>query len=405
MPGVEVLIAGAGPYGLSISAHLRERGVPHRIVGRPMNLWRNQMPDGMILKSEPYASSIAAPVAGAAIGDYCAAQGLDFKERIGPVSRERLLGYTDWFIKRLVPDVVDDTVTEVSATGDGFRIGFAGEAPITARQVVVATGVMPHAYLPPQLSGLPADLVTHSSSHTDLSRFSGRRVAVVGAGQSALETAALLHESGADVQLIVRGPVVSWLDKNPETVSGPGKIRRPVTYLCEGWRCAFWYTPALFRRLPEQMRVTKARTVLGPAGAWWLKDRVVGVIDTLTGTGIGKAEPHGDGIRLTLDDGKTIDVDHVIAGTGYRVSVDRLTFLDQALRSGIKRVNGFPELSRAGESSVPGLYFTGAPAAVSLGPSMRFLAGTHNVGASVARSVAAGATPARRSEPLLDPAR
>lgn len=405
MTAVEVLIAGAGPYGLSVSAHLSELGVSHQIAGRPMDLWRNRMPEGMYLKSEPYSSVIAAPKPGYDMAAYCAEQGLSYTDRIGPVSREQLVDYADWFTKRLVPGVVDDLVTEVSATSDGFRVAFAGSDSVTARQVVVATGVMPHAYLPPELSGLPADLVTHSTAHTDLSLFGGRRVIVVGAGQSALETAALLHESGADVQLVVRGSTVYWLDKNPETVNALGKVRRPVSYLCEGWRCAFWDRPALFRRLPEEMRLTKARTVLGPAGAWWLKDRVVGVIDTLVSTTVRKAEPHGDGIRLTFGTGTTVDADHVIAGTGFRASVERLTFLDAALRSRITTTNGFPVLSRACESSVPGLYITGAPAAPSLGPSMRFLAGTHNIGRVIARSNAERAVSSQRSEPLLDGAR
>ena len=409
-----VLIAGAGPYGLSVSAHLRALGVSHQIAGRPMDLWRNHMPDGMYLKSEPYASSIAAPDDGYELRSYCAAQGLDdYTDRIGPVPRERLLSYADWFTGKLVPDVIEDSVTQVTATSGGFRVTFAAADPVTVRQVVVATGVMPHAYVPPELSELPATLVTHTSVHKNLGAFAGRRVAVLGAGQSALETAALLQESGADTRLIVRKPKISWLTPNPETISGLGRIRRPVNPLCEGWHCEFWYTPALFRRLPAAMRVTKARTVLGPAGAWWLRERIEGAVDTLLGTQVTSAEQQGDAVRLTLTaasgavgasgaggatgaGNSTMTVDHVIVGTGFRYGVDRLTFLDQALRARIASVSGYPVLSRACETTVPGLYITGAPAAASLGPSMRFLAGTHNVARVIARTVASRAVPGGR---------
>ena len=397
MSASEALIIGAGPFGLSISAHLRGLGVDHRIVGRPMDTWRTHMPVGMNLKSEPYASNISSLRSGYNIQEYCGQNGLEYVERLGPLTLERFLKYADWFTEQLVPDVLDIAVTDVSPVDDGFRVTFDEGEPLTVRQVIIATGVLPYAVIPAELSGLPSELASHASEQHRLDHFQGRRVAVVGAGQSALETAALLHEAGADVCLIVRRPALTWVDPNPDRVGPAGRIRRPVTNLCEGWRCAFWNTPAAFRRLPEDMRITKARTVLGPSGSWWLKDRVEGVVEVLTGQHLRTAAPQGDGVRLLLDGQtqSTIDVDHVIAGTGFRIDIARLPFLPDRLRARTATVDGFPVLSRAGESTVPGLYLVGAPAAGSLGPSMRFIAGTHNIAGKLARSVARRAKPSR----------
>ena len=386
----EVLIIGAGPFGLSISSHLRAIGVDHRIVGRPMDTWRAHMPIGMNLKSEPYASDISSPKAGYDVESYCRQHGLDYVERIGPLSLERFLGYADWFTEQLVPDVADVTVTGVKQVSGGFGVTFADDEPVSARQVVVATGVLPYAHIPGELSGLPSDLVTHTREHRDLARFKGRKVAVLGAGQSAMETAALLHENGADVRLVVRGKAINFVERNPEELHGLGRIRRPVTKLCEGWHCAFWNTPAAFRRLPQDMRITKARTVLGPSGSWWLKDRIEGVVEVLTSHRVREAAAEGSGVRLQFENPKqpALDVDHVIAGTGFRIDLARLAFLPEPLRVQIATMNGFPVVSRNGESSVPGLYFTGAPTAVSLGPSSRFMAGTHNLAGRLAQSAA-----------------
>jgi hypothetical protein len=247
--------------------------------------------------------------------------------RLGPLSLERFLGYADWYTDRLVPGIRDVQVSDVTRAGGGFRVSFADADPVTVRQVVVATGVLPFYRIPAELSALPADLLSHTKDIHRLEPFRGRRVAVIGAGQSALETAALLHEAGADTRLVVRGPALNWADPNPETLSGLGRLVRPANKLCEGWRCAVWFSPGAFRRLPAAIRVDKARTVLGPSGSWWLR----GQIATL---------------------------------------------------------NRYPVLSRAGQSSVPGLYFAGAPAAVSLGPSERFIGGTHNSVRPLTRAIA-----------------
>jgi FAD-dependent urate hydroxylase len=203
----DVLVIGAGPFGLSISVHLRSRGIEHTIVGRPMNTWRNHMPLGLFLKSEPWGSSISAADSGYDIKTWAGLAGFDgYVDRVGPLPLDRFLEYADWFTGKLVPDIRDLTVTGVTPAGGGFKVEFAEEAPILARAVIVATGMMPYAHLPAELSGLPRDLVTHSMEHARLDNFGGKRVAVVGGGQSSLQTGALLHEAGADVQIVVRKP-------------------------------------------------------------------------------------------------------------------------------------------------------------------------------------------------------
>jgi thioredoxin reductase len=386
MRASEALIIGAGPFGLSISTFFRGQGTDHLIVGRPMDTWRAHMPVGMYLKSEPYGSDMACPQTGYDLDGYSRAERITGIGRGLQFSLERFLDYSDWYIKHLVPDVSDVRVTEIKAANGGFQVAFADAESVAVKNVVVATGVLPHVYIPAGLSGLPTGLVSHTSEHNRFDHFRGRRVAVVGSGSSALETAALLHEAGCEVQLVARTSPI-WgtraVPLNPLT-------RLRENKLCEGWKCPLWNSPDLFRMLPRNTRVERARTVLGPLGGWWLKDRVEGVIEILRVTHVRGAEPTGSGVKLLLDgpDRTTLEVDHVIAGTGFRYDVAHLDFLPEELRARVATTSGYPVLSRAGESTVPGLYFAGALGAFSLGPSMRFIAGTHNLSGQLTRSVA-----------------
>jgi cation diffusion facilitator CzcD-associated flavoprotein CzcO len=56
---IETAIIGAGPYGLSIAAHFRSRGISFRVFGRPMDSWLRHMPKGMHLKSDGFASNLS----------------------------------------------------------------------------------------------------------------------------------------------------------------------------------------------------------------------------------------------------------------------------------------------------------------------------------------------------------
>ena len=387
----DVIVIGAGPFGLSISAHLRHRGVDHTIVGKPMNTWRNHMPLGLFLKSEPYGSVISAGTQGYDIANYSLLHGFtDYVDRVGPLSLERFLGYADWFTRRLVPGVQDLTVTSVTPDGDGFKVEFAEESPVFAGQVIVATGLLPYMRIPGELSGLPADLVTHTSAHRSLDQFNGRRVAVIGGGQSSLQTAALLHEAGVDVRVVMRKEEIVWDQAIAPEIGMLDRIRRPPAKLCEGWGCVVHDSPDIFRLLPESVRVRKALTSFGPQGAWWLRERVEGIVDVLKGHAIKRAEPQGSGVRLHLDGPREsiIDADHVIAGTGFRIDVTVLPFLSEEIKSSLQVRAGCPLVSRAGESSIRGLYFAGAHTMVSFGAGVRFVSGTHQTSAHLARSVA-----------------
>jgi thioredoxin reductase len=358
----------------------------------------------MFLKSEPYGSAISAATRGYDVATYARLHGFDdYVDRIGPLSLERFLGYADWFTDQLVPDVRDLTVTNVTPEDGGFKVEFAEKGPAFARQVIVATGLLPYMHIPAELSGLPSDLMTHSSVHDRLDQFSGRRVAVIGAGQSALQTGALLLEAGAEVQVVARRHELIWEEAVAQVLRLPDYVLRPPSKLCEGWGCAFADSPAAFRLLPESVRVRKALTSFGPKGAWWLRERVEDVVDVLTGHQLRSAEPHGSGVRLHLDGAKrsSIEADHVIAGTGFRIDVSRLTYLSKEIQTGLTTRGNCPLVNRAGESTIPGMYFAGALTSVSLGPGVRFISGTHQTAPQLARSVARHARKGKsRVEPV-----
>jgi cation diffusion facilitator CzcD-associated flavoprotein CzcO len=193
-----------------------------------MDSWRSHMPAGMYLKSEPYASSLSAPGSGYLLGDYCRTVQEEYHDRVLPVSIGRFIAYGTWFAEKLVPDVEKTEVVSLARSPGGFLLRTAAEETITAARVVVATGIVPFAYVHPELAHLPSELASHTSAHSDPGRFRGQEVLFVGGGQSSLERAALLHEHGAAVKLITRHPWVFWLSPNRLAPSRRERMSRPL---------------------------------------------------------------------------------------------------------------------------------------------------------------------------------
>ncbi|WP_405020269.1 NAD(P)-binding domain-containing protein [Kitasatospora sp. NBC_00070] len=383
---VPVTVIGAGPYGLATAAHLRGSRVPLRVFGEPMESWRARMPAGMYLKSTPSASSISDPAEVHRLDDFRTADGRVTGGDLYPVPIDEFIRYGLWFQERCVPALERTTVRRIDAGRTAFRIALEDGEEFTSRQVVLATGLGAYPYLPRELAPLAeAGLASHSSEHQDLTRFAGRRVAVLGAGQSALESAALLHEAGAEPTVVARTDTVLF-GTPPETDRSTDRtltvrVTKPGSPLGPGWSLfAFSRAPGAFRHLPDRTRLHFVRTVLGPSGAWWLRDRVEGRVPVLTGHRLGSAQESAGRVRLALHrpGGGTelLDADHVLAATGYRVDVDRLGLLGPELRRGLRRIEGAPRLDQTFQSSVPGLYFTGLASAATFGPLMRFVCGT-----------------------------
>jgi hypothetical protein len=369
----EVAIVGAGPYGLSAAAHLRRAGVDVRVFGQPMSFWRS-MPAGMLLRSNWTATNIAELHGELSLESYQAETGARFS---APVPLERFTDYGDWVQRKVAPDVDLRLVSRVAQRNGGFRLTLQDGEELAATRVIVACGIQRFAWRPPEFEGLPQSLVSHTGDHSDLTHFAGKRVAVVGGGQSARECAALTHEAGAEVEVFARSRRLVWL-------RGVGVKKRlgrlgPIVYAPTDvgplWYSRLVALPDLFRRLPRRAQTRIARRSIRPAGSHWLIDRLAEVplhVDCR----VVSAAPVGGRLELELSTRETRVVDHLLLGTGYRVDISLYPFLDPELLADIRQADGYPVLSRGLESSVARLHFLGAPAAWSFGPIMRFVSGS-----------------------------
>jgi cation diffusion facilitator CzcD-associated flavoprotein CzcO len=370
---------------MAVATHLRAAGLDVRIFGKPMDFWSSHMPKGMWLRSPWEGTHIADPDRALTLDRYEATQGGRLSK---PIPLEDFVSYGLWFQRQSLPDLDQRTIGRIERNDGGFRLTLEDGDRLSAERVIVATGIGSFANYPAPLAPLPRELVSHTSdrSNRDLGRFAGRRVVVVGSGQSALESAALMHEAGAEVEVLVRQPRVrflknssylEWLmDCKINPFQAPGKIGPiGINWLIE--------QPTLFTLFPRRLQAWMAARAIRPAGSSWLRSRTAAVTFR-TRRHVLSATVRGEKVHLHLNDGTDCEADHVLLGTGYKIAIARYGFLSQDVLQAVRTVNGYPVLNRGFESSLPGMYFVGTTSAYSFGPLSRFVAGTPFTAATLA---------------------
>jgi hypothetical protein len=396
----EALVIGAGPYGLSVAAHLKASGVETRAFGEPMSFWRRHMPRGMKLRSPRGATDLCDPAGALSLDAFAGRQG---GGRAWPLPLEHFLDYADWFQRRAVPDLDPRAIARLEGAPGGFRAITADGEAVFARRVVVAAGLGGQQRRPAAFAGAPAELVTHSCDHDGFERLRGRRVGVVGRGQSACESAALLREAGAEPTILCRGPI-RWLGAEPPSRGWRRAVPRrlvalaaapsavgpfPLNWLVEA--------PGLVHWAPDTARAALNAASLGAAAAGWLRPRLAGVRVTGGVDIVGYAATRA-GLEVKFARGSA-EFDHVVLATGYQIDIGRTGVLAPELLTALACRDGSPILSGGFESSAPGLHFVGAAAVASFGPLLRFIAGAGFAARAVTRAIAArrGANANRRA--------
>jgi hypothetical protein len=379
LPESDVAIIGAGPYGLSLAAHIDAKDVNFRIFGTPMQTWRSAMLQGSHLKSEGFASCLYEPSHSFTLQSYCRQAGLPYADTGLPVPLATFVEYGLAFQKRYVPGLDQRDIVGLTQTSTGFTLRAEGGELFNARRVVVAVGIGRFRYLPPVLDALPPERASHSAAHRTVDQFAGQDVVVVGAGASAIDMAMELLRVGARVRVVARRRAIQFHDRpRPRTLMD--RLTAPTSGLGPGWKSRLCTdAPLLFHAMPEAFRIDVVRRYLGPAACWFTRDAVEGKAEFLLERQVAHAAVHEGRVRLGLtraDGGvEEITADHVIGATGYRVDLARLPFLSDTMRAAIRLCDTSPALSTKFESSVPGLYFVGITAANSFGPVSRFAFG------------------------------
>jgi hypothetical protein len=359
-----------------------------------MSFWQRNMPIGMLLRSGWAATHIGGPEQSLTLDAFKAATGNHFSS---PIPLDRFIDYGLWFQRRTAPDLDRRKIIRIESHARGFRLILEKGEMFLARRVVIAAGISSFVWRPPEFAGLPSALASHTSEHREIGTFARKNVLVIGSGQSALESAALLHEAGAEVEIVARARQIHWLgglvSRTIHSGLGPNlaKLLYAPTDVGPAGISQIVARPDLVRRFPRPIQDWLRKRSIRPAGARWLVARLQNVPMKL-GRSVVSAAPVGERVKVKLDDGSERTVNHVLLGTGYRINVAKYDFFAPELARSISLFQGYPRLREGFETSVPGLHILGAPAIWSFGPLMQFVVGTHYCSQALLRCIAGKAT-------------
>lgn len=362
-----LLIIGAGPYGLAMSAYAGHKNIEHVVVGKTMDFWKSNMPEGMYLRSA--CDWHYDPFNEATIERYLETKNLRPAD-VEPLALDFYLSYVEWFVQQKMIEILPAWVQQlnyVPGPPHFFEAILQDGKTLTARNVVLALGFRYFKNVPDPYPALfPPRRFAHTCDLVDLAPMKGKRLLIVGGRQSAFEWAALSHEQGAAaVYLSYRHPTpafqpADWSWVNPivdEIATNPGWFRRKTVEEKEQVNHRLW---------------REGRLKLEP----WLAERITR--DTIklfpqSQVTACKESPNGE-LEICLND-STLMVDQVILATGYKVNVTQIPLLANGnLLAQLETRNGFPQLDEHFQSNIPGLFFTSMCATQDFGPFFAFTA-------------------------------
>jgi FAD-dependent urate hydroxylase len=374
---LDVAVVGAGPFGLSVAAHVSHQRV--RTFGRPMQTWRTRMPPDMKLRSDWEETSMSAPHDAGSITAWSRRTG---EPREEPIPLQKFLRYAQWFQDTFVRESDPSDVASLDRAGGVFRLTTTAGDEVDARRVVLAVGVTPFSHAPAPFDAALGDGIGFAIDRSDYRGLAGGTVVVVGGGQGGLEAAALALRDGATAELVIRSQLRWFTDREPFRPRNAVQRRLyRIAYPVVGYgppplnRLALH--PDGFAALPRPLRRRVARRILRAGGSPWVREQIEGRVTVTEGRSVQAVERADGAIRLTLDDGTTRDAGAVVLATGFRFSLERLGFLSPAVRDGIAVDDGWPALDRWFRStSLPELQFVGFAAERRFGPIARFVSGS-----------------------------
>lgn len=359
----DLLIIGAGPFGLAIAAQAAHDGIEHVIVGKPMEFWRQNMPKGMFLRSA--CDWHLDPLDVHTIEAYVQSVGKTPNE-VEPLSLEFYLSYVEWFQKQKNIQPLPVFIKNLESRNDHFLATAEDGDVIKAKRVVLAPGFKHFTNIPTELKiKLPEHRYQHTCEFIDFSDARNKRYLIIGGRQSAFEWAALLVEAGASA--------VHVSHRHASPVFGIaewGWINKVVDDMVEN--------PNWFRRLSQSEKDAishrmwaEGRLKLEP----WLATRINNDhVRLWPNTELASCIEQSDGeLSATLTNGETLNVDHIVLATGYKVNIAQLPILATGnLLERLETQNGYPVLDDHFETSIPGLFITSMPAGQDFGPFFGF---------------------------------
>lgn len=355
----DLIIIGAGPYGLAAAAQAKQAGLNYLLVGEPMKFWRSSMPNFMVVRSPFVVSSLYSPVAGLRLEDYYRETGRTATKR-EKISLKIYLKYIEWYLAKADFNVLPQDVTSLKREASGtFTATTRDDQQMQARAVIIAVGNPPFVNIPDEFKPVNKRFYSHTSEVTDFASFAGKKVLVVGAGQSAIEACQGLLQVDAHVELVHRQKAIYWHNI-------PLRINVPLLLF-------FISFPTVLEWVPHALRKAVGDWVSEPTVDTGLRPQIEAKVTEYTRTSVQRVSQTGDGVTVSFADGRETTVDHVILGTGYKVDIKQLPLLKDALGSQLAVRDGYPVIDRHLESTVPGLFFTGLSAKGRFGPTFNFI--------------------------------